>query len=177
MGTCLLAQGQPAEAMTWYEKAHRQDGGDPRICNNLANIYVVLKKNLERVEILAERAVQVYGERRKRAEDEVRQSERALRELRVRELKQAEQELSSALGTLGQARAANTKLELAIAAWQASLELMPLDRPDARARRLLEIGRAYKRLETPSEAKRHLEQALGTAKDEALRREIKAELR
>lgn len=178
MGTCLFSQGKMGEAVSFYEQAHECMPEDAKICNNLANIYVSLGKNFEKAVALAEGAVERYREQRRRCEEKAFAAKNGSeRDACVRELKEGEIDLALAFGTLGQARYAAGTLELAIAAWKASIDYLPLDFADIRAKRLLEIGRAYKRLETPSEARKHFEQALGIVKDEALKREIEAELK
>jgi hypothetical protein len=147
------------------------------VCNNLANVYLELKRDLPEAERLAGAAVEQYkgaAERARAAVDQERQP--ALRTLRQGELKDAELDLADAYSTLGQAQAANDHHDLAIAAWKAARDHYPLTEFDARARRLFEIAQSCRALNMPAEARRHLELALREAKDPDLRAKIEASL-
>jgi len=100
-----------------------------------------------------------------------------VRGLRQKELAFQELDLADALGTLGQALAFADRPVPAIAAWTAALDHYPLTESDARARRLLEIGLAQRRISMPADAKRTLERALAEAKDARLRERIEAALK
>jgi hypothetical protein len=83
-------------------------------------------------------------------------------------------DLADALGTLGQARAANDRHDLAIAAWKAARDHYPLTEFDVRAKRLLEIAQSCRALNMPAEARRNLEAALAEARDPDLRTRIQS---
>lgn len=177
LGTCLFQQHRLEEALGEYKQAQRANSADPRLCNNLANLYIELKRELPEAERLASLAVEQYESALHHARtvsgDEI---EPALRVLRQSELKDAELDLADALGTLGQARAANHRHDLAIAAWKAARDHYPLTEFDARARRLLEIALSCRALNMPAEAKRNLSAALQEAQDPDLRARIEAAL-
>jgi tetratricopeptide (TPR) repeat protein len=178
LGNCLLFQQKLEEALVEYKLAFESNSADPKVCNNLANVYLELKRELPEAERLAGLAVERYGtaaERAREAMDQERQP--ALRALRQSEFKDAELDLADALGTLGQARAANDRHELAIAAWKAARDHYPLTEFDSRAKRLLEIARSCRALNMPAEARRHLEIALREARDPALRSKIEAAMK
>jgi hypothetical protein len=175
LGNCLLFQHKLEDALAEYKLAYATNSADPKVCNNLANIYLELKRELPEASRLAGSAVEQYRsavERARGAVDQERQP--ALRTLRQGELKDAELDLADAYGTLGQAQAANDHHDLAIAAWKAARDHYPLTEFDARARRLLEIARSCRALNMPAEARRHLELALREAKDPDLRSKIEA---
>jgi tetratricopeptide (TPR) repeat protein len=177
LGNCLLFQHKPEEALAEYKLAYAANSADPKVCNNLANVYLELKRELPEAERLAGVAVEQYkgaADRARTAVDQERQP--ALRTLRQGELKDAELDLADAYGTLGQARAANDHHHLAIAAWKAARDHYPLTEFDTRARRLLEIAQSCRALNMPAEARRHLELALREAKDPDLRSKIEAAL-
>jgi tetratricopeptide (TPR) repeat protein len=177
LGNCLLFQHKSEEALVEYKLAYESNSSDPKVCNNLANIYLELKRELPEAERLAGVAVEHYSaaaERARAATEQERQP--ALRTLRQSELKDAELDLADSLGTLGQARAANSHHDLAIAAWRAARDHYPLTEFDARARRSLEIAQSCRALNMPAEARRHLETALREAKDPDLRSKIEAAL-
>jgi tetratricopeptide (TPR) repeat protein len=177
-GNCLLAAGKIEEALKEYEHARRLDPDDPKVLNNLAHLYLGLKRDPEEAERLAERASGRFEEEFRRAKEETdRETGPARRAAREKELSWKERDWAYALGTLGQARAAGGKHALAIAAWKASCDHLPLTEPDARARRLREIGLAYRAQGMPAEATQHLEQALREARDPALRAKIEESLK
>jgi tetratricopeptide (TPR) repeat protein len=173
LGNCLLFQHKLEEAVTEYKLAYKANSADPKVCNNLANIYIELKRELPEAERLAgiavERYEQVLQHARQAAE---RERQEALRAVRMSELKDAEMDLADALGTLGQARAANARHDLAIAAWKAARDHYPLTEFDVRARRLLEIATSCRALNMPAEARRNLDAALREARDPDLRARI-----
>jgi hypothetical protein len=177
LGNCLLFQHKLEEALAEYKLAYAANSADPKVCNNLANVYLLLKRELPEAERLAGVAVEQYDAAVERARGAVEQERQpALRTLRQTELKDAELDLADALGTLGQARAANDHHDLAIAAWRAAHDHYPLTEFDARAKRLLEIAQSCRALNMPAEARRHLELALREARDPDLRSKIEAAL-
>jgi len=178
LGNCLLFQHKPEEALAEYKLAFEANSADPKVCNNLANVYLELKRDLPEAERLAGMAVERYGTAAERARAAMEQERQpALRKLRQSELNDAETDLADALGTLGQARAANERHDLAIAAWKAARDHYPLTEFDSRAKRLLEIALSCRALNMPAEARRHLELALREAKDPDLRSRIEAALK
>ncbi|HEV3029200.1 MAG TPA: tetratricopeptide repeat protein, partial [Planctomycetota bacterium] len=117
LGNCFYFQHKLDEALREYKLAYEANKADPRVCNNLANVYLDLKRELVEAERLSEFAVESYGaalERSRQAVDQ--ESDAASRTIRHREAANAEIDLADALSTLGQVRAANGKHELAIAA-------------------------------------------------------------
>ena len=178
LGNCLLFKHKLEEALTEYKLAFEANSADPRVCNNLANIYLELKRELPEAERLAGLAVERYEAAfrhlRSAADQETRP---ALRTVRLAELKDAELDLADALGTLGQARAANERHDLAIAAWKAARDHYPLTEFDVRAKRSLEIAQSCRALNMPAEARRNLECALHEARDPDLRSKIESLLK
>jgi len=178
LGNCLLHQGKPEPALAEYAKARRANAADPRVLNNLAHLHLELKRDLEEAESMAGAAVAEYTSVFERARrDEERETTPAIRAVRRRETLRAERDLAHALGTLGQARAANGRHDLAVAAWKASYDHFPLTESAFRARRLLEMGLSYRALGMPAEGRAHLERALAESRDPAQRAAIEAELR
>jgi len=177
LGTCLLFQHKPEEALREYRAAHEMNGADPRVCNNLANVYLELKRDLPEAEKLAGRAVDAYEEafRRARLSADAEQ-EPAVRAVRQKDATSAEQDLADALATLGQVRAASDRHDLAVAAWKASIAHTPLTDFDLRARRFYDIAQSYKALHMPAEARRQLDAGLLEAKDPDLRARLEAAL-
>lgn len=178
LGNCLLYTGKLEDALVEYKRAHEAGGSDPKVLNNLANVYLELKRETAEAERLAERAVDRLREDYQRAREEAeRETQPALRELKHKGLRGQQRDLAYALGTLGQARAANGKHALAIAAWKGSYDHFPLTDFDARARRLYEMALSSRAMDMPAEARRHLERALAEARDPSLRAKIQGELR
>jgi tetratricopeptide (TPR) repeat protein len=175
LGTCLLMQHKLEEALTEYKLAFEANPADPRVCNNLANVYLELKRELPEAERLSGLAVERYEAALLHAREAMQQAQgAAVRAIRQTELKDAEMDLADAFGTLGQARAANQRHDLAIAAWTAARDHYPLTEFDVRAKRLLEIALSCRALNMPAEARRHLDAALREAKDPDLRARIEA---
>jgi len=177
LGNCLLFQHKLEEALVEYKLAFEANSADPKVCNNLANVYLELKRELPEAERLAGLAVERYEAALRHVRATVDQeTQAALRTIRQADLKDAEMDLADAFGTLGQAMAANGHHVPAISAWKAACDHYPLTEFDTRARRLLEIAHAYRALSMPNEARRHLELALREAKDPDLRARIEADL-
>jgi tetratricopeptide (TPR) repeat protein len=146
--------------------------------NNLANVYLELHLELPEAERMAGIAVDRYDATRRHARAEMeRETQAALRAVRQREFLRCERDLAHALGTLGQARAANNHHALAIASWKASYDFLPLVEFDFRAKRLYEIALSCRKLSMADEARRHLERALQEARDPSLRTTIEAALK
>lgn len=177
LGNCMLFRNKLEEAVAEYKLAFQANASDPKVCNNLAHAYLELKRELPEAERLAGLAVERYQSALRHLRAAVEQETRpAVRTLRLAEMKDAELDLASALGTLGQARAANDRHDLAIAAWKAARDHYPLTEFDLRAKRLLEIGLSCRKLNMPAEARRNLEGALLEARDPDLRARIEAAL-
>lgn len=173
LGNCLYFQHKLDEAAKEYKIAYEANKGDPRVCNNLANVYLDQKRDLAEAERLSEHAVETYEAALLRSRLAVQQeSDSASRTVRLKESGNAELDLADALATLGQIRAANGKHELAIAAWKASVDHSPLTLFDLRAKRLYDIALSFRALDMPAEARRHLESALREARDPDLRTKI-----
>jgi tetratricopeptide (TPR) repeat protein len=177
LGNCLYFQHKLDEALVEYRVAHETNSADPRICNNLANVLLDLKRDLAEAERLSGRAVEEYETALQRARQAVEQEkDSAARTIRRKDSANAELDLADALSTLGQARAVNGRHELAIAAWKAAVDHSPLTLFDVRAKRLYEIALSYQALSMPAEARRHLESALREARDPDLRAKLQAAL-
>lgn len=177
LGTCLLFQHKPEEALKEYLAAHKMNGADPRVCNNLANVYLELKRDLPEAETLAGQAVEAYEKAYQRAQLSADgEPDPAVRSIRQKDARNAELDLADALATLGQVRAAALRHDLAVAAWKASLDHTPLTQFDLRARRLYDIAASCKALNMPAEARRHLEAGLRDARDPDLRARLEAAL-
>jgi tetratricopeptide (TPR) repeat protein len=148
------------------------------VLNNLANIYLELKRELPEAEKLAGKAVERFETSYLHARSAMEQElQPGVRSIRQSELKDAELDLADALGTLGQARAANARHDLAIAAWTAARDHYPLTEFDVRAKRSYEIALSCRALNMPAEARRHLDVALREAKDPDLRSRIEEALK
>jgi len=177
LGNCFLFQRKYEEALAEYKRAYESNASDPKVCNNLANIYLELKRELPEAEKLAEKAVEKFETVHRHARTAMEQeAQPGVRAIRQTELKDAEMDLADALGTLGQARAANEHHDLAIAAWKAARDHYPLTEFDVRAKRSYEIALSCRALNMPAEARRHLDLALREAKDPDLRARIEAAL-
>ncbi|HVR83762.1 MAG TPA: tetratricopeptide repeat protein [Planctomycetota bacterium] len=177
LGNCLYFQHKLDEALKEYKLAYGANKADPRVCNNLANVYLDLKRELAQAERLSETAVGAYEAALQRARQAVEQeSDQASRTIRHKEAANAELDLADALSTLGQIRAANGKHELAIAAWKAAVDHSPLTLFDVRAKRLYDVALSFRALNMPAEARRHLESALREARDPDLRAKIQSAL-
>jgi tetratricopeptide (TPR) repeat protein len=178
LGNCLLFKHKLEEALAEYKLAFEANSADPRVCNNLANIYLELKRELPEAERLAGLAVERYEAAFRHLQSAADQETRpALRQVRLSEVKDAELDLADALGTLGQTRAANQRHDLAIAAWKAARDHYPLTEFDVRAKRSLEIAQSCRALNMPTEARRNLESALREARDPDLRSKIESLLK
>lgn len=177
-GNCLLASGKLEEAMKEYEHARRLDPDDPKVLNNLAHLFLELRRDAAEAERLAEQAVSRFEEGFRKAKGEAERETRPARRAALeKELSWKELDWAYALGTLGQARSACGKHALAIAAWKASFDHLPLTEHDARAKRLLEIGLAYRTQGMPEESRTQLERALREARDPSLRAKIEESLK
>jgi tetratricopeptide (TPR) repeat protein len=178
LGNCLLAQGKMSEALEEYRRAFKTNSTDPRVCNNLANIYIELKSELKEAERLAGISVDQFDAAYRHAREEVdRETVQAIRSIKQRELSRTELDLAHALGTLGQARAANGEHSQAVAAWQASFDHFPLTEFDSRAKRLYEMALSYRQVSMPAQARTCLKDSLELARDSALRSKIEDALK
>jgi tetratricopeptide (TPR) repeat protein len=178
LGNCLLADGKLEDALEEYRRARRINAADPKLLNNLANVLLELKRDIPEAEAASEKAVAEFEAAWRRARDEAeRETTPSLRALKSRDLPALERDLAHGLGTLGQARAAAGRHELAVAAWKASYDHFPVTAFDLRAKRLYEIAQSCRALAMPAEGRRHLERALGEAKDAALRGKIETALK
>lgn len=178
LGNCYLFTQKLEEARAEYRRAYEINPADPKVCNNLANVLVELKREAAEAERLSAAAVDHYRAEVARTKEGIsRETRPSVRGLRQKELALQELDLAAALGTLGQALALADRPVPAIAAWTAALDHYPLTESDARARRLLEIGLAQRRISMPADAKRTLERALAEAKDARLREKIEAALK
>ncbi len=172
LANCLRHLGKAEEAVAEYRKALDSDPDDPKAANNLADLYLELRREPAEAERLADRAVERLESALRHAKEACERERRP--ELQA-DLRRAEFDLALGLGTLGQARAANKKDPMAVAAWKASFDILPLTEFDLRARRLLEIALACRRLSMPAEARANFDRALREARDPALRARIEAE--
>ncbi len=178
LGNCLKKLGRPDEARKTYEDALELAPSDPKLLNNLADLILKRSNDADRAEVLAGRAVDILTQQRTRIRKKLilAQDSRRRKSLQSQE-RMVELRLAYTLGTLGQARFRNGKHALAAASWEASLRHFPLTRPDSRARRMLDLGRANRKLGMNSIARESLRKALGEARDPKLRAEIEAEIR
>ena len=178
LGNALLYQGKLEPALAEYRKARETNAADPRVLNNLANALLELKRETPEAEKMAEAAVAEYEPVFRRArQDADAETVPAFRAGKQGEALRAERDLAHALGTLGQARAANGRHEDAIAAWTASYDHLPPTDSFFRAKRLLEKGLSYRALGRPAEGRAHLERALAESRDPAQKAAIEAALR
>lgn len=178
LANCLFFQHKLEEALAEYKLAYAANSADPRICNNLANVYLELKRELPEAERLAGLAVDRYREVLTLARSAVDQEPTpALRQFRQKELRDAERDLADSLATLGQALAANGRHDRAIASWKAARDHYPLTEFDIRAKRLHEIALSCRALNMPVEARANLDAALREARDPDLRERIQSSLR
>lgn len=160
LGNCLRALGKRGEARRAYEEALAVAPADPATLNNLADLLLEPGGYPLQAEEMAARAADAFGE-------EFRRTPRPESEFR----------LACALGTLGAARFANGKPGPAAEAWKSSLEHLPAEPPDPRARRMLDLARAGRARNQEDEAREWLRKALETARDPALRAAIEAEVK
>ncbi|HLY72560.1 MAG TPA: tetratricopeptide repeat protein [Planctomycetota bacterium] len=177
LGNCLYFQHRLDDALKEYQTAYQANKTDPRVCNNLANVYLDLKRDLTEAERLSGLAVEAYEAALTRARQSADQeTDMASRTIRQKQVAGTELDLADALATLAEIRAANGKHELAIAAWKAAVDHSPLTLFDVRARRLYDIALSFRALSMPAEARRHLEAALREARDPDLRAKIESAL-
>ena len=178
LANCQLAQGKLEEALEGYRLAFKIKPADPKLCNNLANVVLELRRDPEEAERLAGSAVEQFDAAvRRLREDASREPQPSVRAVRQRELARAERDLAHAMGTLGQAQAAGRKHVLAIASWRASYDHFALTEFDWRAKRQYEIGLSQRQISMPAEARKSLERALSEARDPSLREKIQAALK
>jgi tetratricopeptide (TPR) repeat protein len=177
LGNCLLALGKPEPALAEYRKAQAVNSADPRVLNNLANALLELKRETTEAEALSSRAVEEYQAIFARARRDMEaETVPAFRSIRQREVLRSERDLAHALGTLGQARAANGQHASAIAAWKASYDHFPLTESYFRAKRLYEMGLSYRAAGMPAEGRQHLQRALDESTDPAQKSAIESAL-
>lgn len=177
LGNCLYFLGKAEAALAEYRKALALNPADPKLSNNVASVLAELGRDLEEAERLSEQAVDQYREAEEAARRALeREAVGAARGVRQREHKEAQLDLAEALGTLGQVRAARSRHDLALAAWQASYELLPLTSSDARTRRLLDMALSHRAAGMPVRAKELLERALREVLDPKLKARVEAEL-
>jgi tetratricopeptide (TPR) repeat protein len=173
LGNCRYFQGRREEAVKEYRMARETNGADPKLANNLASVLVELRADLPEAADLAERAVDAFGSAERAAREAMeREPLEAVKARRRKEHRDAELDLADALATLGQARAANGRHDLAVAAAKAALDHYPLTESDARARRHLEIALSSRALGMAAQALEHLDRARGEARDPALLKRI-----
>lgn len=164
LGNCLLNLKPPdlEGARARYEKALPDLPEEPRLLNNLAHVLVQTKGDAARAEELAGKAVDLARARIAAIEEEGRRKP-MLRPGLQTQIDDLTYDLSYYYGTLAQAREARGSVDLAVAAWAASLDAIPLDEFERRARRLLEMGLGYRKMSMPAKAKEHLERAAAEA--------------
>jgi tetratricopeptide (TPR) repeat protein len=174
LGNVSLAVGDFESALKAYQRALSLDRTEPKILNNLANLYVERGENLEEAEKLAEEAVQRY---KKILDDLNTRIVSGQEEGSVKKLHQEKEfEYCLALGTLGEARLRLGKYTLAISSWEAAISIIPLTKFDLRAKRLYEIGLAYKNLKETQKAGHYFRQAIDLVKDSELKSKIQKEI-
>ncbi|MBI2932936.1 MAG: tetratricopeptide repeat protein [Planctomycetes bacterium] len=177
LGNCLNAMGDRAGARQTYEKALTLAPDEPKLCNNLADLYRTIGERLEEAEALAEKAVAEVRKRRTELEQEILTAHPMNRDQIRRDLRDVDLDLAGAFGTLGQVLAARGTHDRAIGAFKASLDQMPSTEVDWKARRLFEIGCSYEELRMGREARKHYTQALEIVTDAELRKAIEGKLK
>ena len=178
LGNCLLHQGKLEDALVEYRRAQKSGAEDARLANNIAHVLLELKRDTADAVRLAEKAVDMFREAHARARSALeRETQLAARRARERDIRHAGLDLAFALGTLGQARLAGGNHAMAVSAWKASYDHLPLTEGDLRARRLLLIARSCREMEMPNEAQATLRKALREARDPDLKKEIETALR
>jgi tetratricopeptide (TPR) repeat protein len=176
LGNCLRALGKMKESRDSYEEAVSLAPTDSRALNNLADLLLEMNEDLPRAVELAGRAVKSYRASLERTKNALtREANPRRRGVLIQERNDREIYLAFSLDTLAKARFRNGDAAAAAAAWKASLDLLPLTYADYRARRMLNLARANKKIGMASVARDWLSQAAATAKDAALLEEIKKE--
>jgi hypothetical protein len=132
---------------------------------------------LAEAQTLADKAVEAYQTRMNVLKDSVKfaRDDNSKREFEFQS-SGVELELAMALGTLGQIRYLQREFALAIAAWKASYDLLPLNLTPLRAKRLLHIARAFNSMGIVSQERTYLQQARAVADDPVLIKEIDSQL-
>jgi thioredoxin-like negative regulator of GroEL len=177
LGNCLRALGKNGEARAAYEKALEHAPYDAMALNNLADLLLETEQEPGKAEEMASRAVDSFRASLERTRREaVKEANPRHRKLLRREERRQQIRLAFALDTLAKARSANGHHVLAAAAWQASLDHLPLDFHDHRARRMYRLGLANRAMGMGSVARDWLRKALEEARDEDLRARIEEEL-
>jgi tetratricopeptide (TPR) repeat protein len=178
LGNCCCYTQKFDDALAAYKRAYEINALDPKVCNNLANVYIELKRDAPEAERLAAAAVDEYQRELQRAQEEIaKEPQASVRAVRQRELKDKVLDLADAYGTLGQAQAFAARHALAIASWQASFDAYPLIEFDSRAKRLYEIALSQRQMGMPADARKNLQRALELVRDPRLRQTIEAALK
>lgn len=177
LANCLKMKGDLAGSRERYEEALRLRPDHPVALINFADQLVASGQELPRAAELAGRAVDVCTAERRLLKEDLARASKYQKERIAADLAGAEDFLAAAFGTLGQAEAAAGHPVPAISAFKASLDLVPLDEADRRARRMIEIGDQYRKLSMGREAQLQFTRALETAKDPALRKTAEERLR
>lgn len=187
IGNCKLALGRRDEAIEMYEKALQLYPGDPKAANNLAHALWERGRaeDLPRAREMAEKAVDAYNDRlltTRRIVDSIPgqrarspQAADAMRREVVQRLNEIEVELALAFGTLASIRYAMSDYALAVTAWKASYDLLPLAHDQLRAKRLAMIAKSYRELNVLSQYREYRKRAFEEAAPD-LRAELHAEL-
>ncbi|MBI4563690.1 MAG: tetratricopeptide repeat protein [Planctomycetes bacterium] len=176
LGEGFLFQGDPQRALEHFERALASAPDHPRAMNDVAHTLLELRLQPDRAERLAAEAVRGMRERVAELEREASRHIPGKNLLIRRELRDAHWSLSFFLGTLGAAREANGKMEAAVAAWQASADLLPEDEYDHRARRHLQMGACWQKAGQDGKAREQWDLGLKIAADDTLRAELKKRL-
>jgi tetratricopeptide (TPR) repeat protein len=177
IGNCRLALGDKPGSIEAYRKGLDLYPEDPRAGNNLAHVLCEEGRDLREARALVEGAVESYQTRLTFLKDSTffARDEASRRDLEFQG-SSVELELAMALGTLGQVRCLQGDHALAVAAWKASYDLLPMNLGDLRAKRLLQIAGAFRGMGMASQEKTYLEQARAAASDSSLIRKIEDQL-
>lgn len=176
LGNCLNETGDLKGARDAYERALRESPDHPKVCNNLADLYVRIGGPLDEAERLAAKAVQGLEQWKVRFETELAKAHPAIVKAVKKDIADTTLDLAATLGTLGQARSAAGRHAAAIAAWEASLALIPEGESDWRARRMYAIGQSYEQLRRLEDARRQYRLALEIVQDPALKVKLEQRL-
>lgn len=187
IGNCKLALGRRDEAIDMYEKALKLYASDPKAANNLAHALWERgnAEDLPRARELAEKAVDTYNDRMQTTRriidsipgqrDKAPENADTMRRELVQRLNETEIELALAFGTLASIRYAAGDYALAVTAWKASYDLLPLAHDRLRAKRLAMIAKSYRELHVTSQYREYRKRAIDEA-DTDYRSELLIEL-
>jgi tetratricopeptide (TPR) repeat protein len=172
-----IHQKRHPEAQEFLERALLSMSDDPEVLNNLADVILTLKGDLTRAADLTKKAVKLKLQQIRELEEELAAAPPGTKERVQEDLQRAREEAFYLFGTQAQALEASGALKESIDARLESLKHPHLteDDPNGAARRHLEIGRTFKKLEMKEKASEHFKEALRLSKDEEFRKEVPKE--